>query len=424
MPNDCGCSGSSQTPPGQGSTPSSPISASAFGGVAIVRRPGCSPPTCPQPPTSDAEERSPYCPTWIQQITAAAAGGLLLAIEGCLFLLQSKCTGFLYYDAATGQTSVKNPDAVSSLPREARYGWLGKVVPTIRKVCVDGVETCVEEVHQELAAQVMGDSDCGNLVLARSPLCGDLSPAEAVNADTQVEFSYLAAKNHEDIGCPEEVRFLTRFAGNRGDRNNTPCNKHSWMRRLRLRGSQWGQIAEGTPAEGSAFVAILVPVEGGTSDDPCFELRLSAQKLGGGVPKGTENCQILQYRDKGLLTEGWKAKAGGLMFHPVERRDLYTSNSTGSGALNLTLSDFPEDACGPIWAEVEVIIGTTAGPSGGSSRLLLSSGSYNLCYNGDGTAVVVNQAKFPITSADITLTRGKTGTGTASLFIRLLGYWY
>lgn len=421
--NDCGCAGSSSTPPGTRGPAASRTVASAFGGNVAVRRSACGPAKCPQPPLSQAEERSPYCQDWVSLLTTEAAGRLLIAIEGCLFFLKSKCSGVVWFNADTEQVDIRFPDFVSSLPKENNYGFLAKVVPTIRRVCVDGVDGCEEEVHQELAAQVMGQSDCGDIMIARPPLCGEIPPTSAGNADAQTHVDYLDAPNHEDIaGCVADLRFLVSYPGTRGDVANTPCRKWSLMRRLKMRLSQWGLIVKGDPLESTARRLVAIPVAGGTEDDPCYELRMIESNTGG-IPTGTENCQILRFRGFGTEAAGWKAEKGGLMFYPVERKDLFTSTNVGTAAFTIELPDYPTDACGDVWVDLEVQIQTLPGASGVPTRLILTAGSYILGYGGQQTSVDCVQVKCPTSSSTLNLVRTRTGTGQCGLYIRILGYW-
>lgn len=203
-------------------------------------------------------------------------GRLLLLAEGCIYTLKSKCSGFLHYDAFTEQVTVQTPPFTSSTPRETAYGFLGKVVVEPKQICEDGdTGTCVQEVRMELAAQLLEERSCGRLAIVTAPLCGELKPSESADANRQMRLDYLAGLLHEDAGCPKDVRFLVQTPGKRGPAGaQVDCEQYSWMRRLKLRGSQWGFLLNTDPLFTSARQVVVVPVLGGDDEDPCFELRV------------------------------------------------------------------------------------------------------------------------------------------------------
>lgn len=427
--NSCGCGTNGSSPPGTAfPSVSSPVgTVSSYGGNAMVARGACRPTQCPSPPVSEVPERTPYCAGWVDKVTTKAAGMLTLFLEGCIYKLWSKCSGFVYYDRETEQVSVQDPKFVSSIPKESSAGFLAKVVPTVHTVCVDGQDNCQTEIRQELAAQLLGEASCGRLLIGNSPLCGDVPVAQSADLDKQVHVDYLDAPDHEDLGCPAGVRFLVKTQGVRGPSGRqVVCEQWSLMRRFVLRGSDWGTLPAGSPLEATGYIPVLVPVPGGVENDPCFELRMSSQKLNQGLPTTAENCDTVVFEGKGTVDEGWKARPKGLSSHPTERTDLFTSNNTGTGALTLTPPEQPLNVCGDLYAELEIIIGTTAGPSGGQSRMLISNTEDNwvLGYSGDGTGVYSTQCKALMADGELHLMRNKIGTGTCSLFIRLIGYAY
>lgn len=423
---DCGCNGNQSSPPG---STVAKTSASAFAGIAQVRRGPCGPPTCPQPPVSESDERIPHCPGWTSLLKNAVAGKLMVVLEGCIYFLKSKCTGYVHYDADTESVTIKHPDAVSSLPRESRWGWLAKVIPTTRKVCVDGQDACAEEVHQELAAQVMNQAKCGQLVVARPPLCGEVNKGNDMNPDTQVRLDFLNPDNHEEVGCPSEVRFLVGRPGNLGDAAQTACMMWSLMRRLTMLRSQLGQVETGTPDEEAAFLPIFIPVAGGAVDDPCYQLRLSQRRVNAGLPTVADDCDTVEFRGKGTPSEGWKAVPKGLSFHPVALQDLFTTGNAGTaGTMDLDLPDFPVNVCGAVWARLEVVINTAIGTSGATARLTLQNRADDLVLgsNGQGHDYYAVQVSCPTVEGQLRLKRTKSGAASAaiSLFVRLIGYEY
>lgn len=423
---DCDCSGSSSTPPGTNRPAASRTVASAFGGNVAVRRGACGPVRCPQPPVSDSDERSPYCPDWVSLLKTEAAGKLLIAVEGCLFLLKSKLSGVPWYDAESETVSLRFPDFVSSLPKENAYGFLAKVVPTIRKTQVDGVEGCTDEVHQELAAQVLGYSDCGDLMIARAPLCGEIPPGNAGNADSQIHVDYLDAPNHEDIdGCATDFRFLGSYSGTRGDKAETPCNKWSLMRRLKLRASQWGIIPSGSPLESGAKAVVLIPVAGGSDEDPCYEMRVLDQGQGG-LPTNPDNCSTLRFKGKGTPDAGWKEDKGAVLFHGLDA-PVNIPISGAAGAHAITLPNYPTTelckADQPVWPVFQTLL--QLANINGSARLSL--GAYRIAGIHSNTlagGVSDQEARARVTSPNVTFTVALGNAVTTTITMNLIGYYY
>lgn len=421
--NNCGCNGSSSAPPGTTSpTVSSPVgSVSSYGGGAVVSRGPCRPTVCPTPPVSEVPERTPYCASWVDKVTTRAAGMLLMVLEGCVYKLWSKCSGFVYYDKDTEQISVQDPKYVSSIPKETRFGFLAKVVPSVHTVCVDGVDSCQQEIRQELASQVMDEASCGNLVIARVPLCGDVPVEQSGDLAKQVRFDYLAPPNHEDVGCPEEIRFLVSYPGTRGpSQNRVECEQWSKMYRLKMRGSQWGFIPTGSPLESSAKQVVLVQVAGGTEDDPCFELRV-LESLTGGIPNGAANCDALVWKDHGLPTAGWKAQSE--MFGPVW---LETAHPLIWGS-NVNLPRYEElvaKGC-KLSAIVQgsVVVSGTSGQGG--TLVYTANGMYLLAVsmtNGSSDASA-SQSLCPIATNSLPISRTGAMSGTITHNFALLGYF-
>lgn len=418
--NNCGCAGSSSSPPGAQGTGASQSVASAFGGNIAVRRGPCGPARCPSPPLSEAEERTPYCVSWVEALTTAAAGKLLIAIEGCLFLLKSKCTGVVWFDADSEQVSIRFPDFVSSLPKENAYGFLAKVVPTTRKVCVDGQESCDEEVHQELAAQIMGQSNCGNLMIARAPLCGELPATTPGRTDDQVHIDHLNPALHEDVGCPVDVRFLASYDGDRGDAARTPCKKWSLMRRIKMRLSQWGFIEKGNALESLARRLVVVPVAGGDEEDPCYEVRV-LESLTGGIPSGAANCDVLVWKNHGTPEAGWMAQSE--MLGPLW---LATAHPLAFGA-NTNLPRYDElKAKGCKLSAIVQFSLVVSGTSGQGGTLVYFAGGFNLgaiSMTAGSSDADAGQSMCKLTTNSLPITRSGAMTGTVTHSFSLLGYF-
>lgn len=427
---NCGCGTNGSSPPGTTfPTVSSPVgTVSSYGGNAMVARGACRPAACPSPPVSEVPEAVPYCASWVDRVTTRAAGYLALFLEGCIYKLKSKCSGFVYFDRETEQVSVQDPKFVSSVPKENNYGFLAKAVPTVHTVCVEGEDACQQEIRMELAAQVIGQRSCGQLMVGVSPLCGDVPVSQSGDLEKQVHLDYLDAPNHEDLGCPAGVRFLVMTPGTRGPSGRqVVCDQWSLMRRFVLRGSDWGTLAAGSPLEASGYVPVLVPVPGGADNDPCFELRMSSQKLAQGLPTTAENCDTVEFRNKGTELEGWKAVPKGLSFHPIEDRPIvFTSTNASSATAIRTLPDYPAEgvACGAIWVQLETVISAGTGTSGSASGISIKTSDYVIGYAGYTGDNQVVSAMAPTTSEDLTMVFTKSGNGVIPVTIRALGYWY
>ncbi len=389
----------------------------------MVPRGPCRPAQCPSPPTSDAEERVPYCASWVEKVTTKAAGMLLMVLEGCIYKLWSKCSGFVYYDKDTEQISVQDPKFVSSVPQETPYGFLAKVVPTVHTVCVDGQDACQQEIRQELASQVMNLASCGGLVIARAPLCGDVPVQQSGDLAKQVRFDYLDPVDHEDAGCPDMVRFLVSYPGRRGPSNSqVDCQQWSGMYRLKLRGSQWGFIPSGDPLEAGAKPVVVVQVAGGTTENPCFELRV-LENQAAGIPEGTKNCQTLRYRGFGTADAGWKLEDDGLLYRPLSA-PVTVLNVTAPGTTTVILPQFPTDICGKIVARFQATIAATQGPSGSPTEVGCTIGAYRIAFAGSNGAENYAHSEALITSASVAFLVAKFGSGNITVNVQLLGYEY
>lgn len=420
----CACAGSSESPPGSTSGVNATVGVSSFGGNVRVPRNPCGPPTCPQPPTSDLPVVAPYCPTWVRQLTPEATGKLLITIDDCLHILKSQCSGMVHYSADTERASIIDPPYVSSIPQENNYGFLAKVVPTLHKVCVDGSTECVDEVRQELAAQPMGEAECGELVVANPPLCGELASAQAADAAKQVRLDYLKTTLHEDMGCPANVRFLVQTEGTRGSGiNRVACKVWSLMRRLVLRASQWNFIQkEDVATAKTAKRVVVVPVEGGAQNDPCYELRVLEQD-NQGIPTPTENCKSLIYRGVGTSEEGWKAENLG-----VRKFYLDTPQVLVRGT-NVNLNRYDElkaGACNKIRAIVRgsCFVAMSGSGAGGSGSLVANSTTVaaGYCPIAGGFFLFTNDVVVPLGSNQLLISL-VLSTGPSAVVISAENYY-
>lgn len=422
----CGCTGGQSTPPD--STPgatSLPSGAGSSYGAGTTIPGSCSPSVCPTPKVNNEVGRDPYCPGWVSQVLSAVRGKLFIRVGDCIHFLRSKCTGVVWYDATTEEVSVKDAPFVESTPKQTVYGWLAKVRNVRKPVCDDNTEDCAQVVKMELAAQVMQDAQYGDLVISQTPLCGELPLDESADAEKQVAFHRLSPT---DIDCPPAVKILVAVEGFRGTGpNRQATRKWHWLNSLKLRRSQWKQAIAGSTDESASFLAVLVPVAGGNSEDPCYELRLSEQKPGGGVPSTANNCDMLVFKDKGLATAGWRAIPRGLGSYKLSAPSAVLITHAGPTAnFGITLPEFPtaDMACGKIEVELEVTWQAFAGPSSSGTNIEASMNGWSLGACGFYGTYVKTFVSVPVTVAGNTVNFTKTGTGTASMSIRALGYRY
>lgn len=354
---------------------------------------------------------------------SATTGKLFLLLGGCIHFLRSKCSGVIWYDRATESVRVIDAPFVSSVPKQTTYGFIAKVLPRRRAVCSDATEDCAQEAVQELAAQQMGESSFGDLAVAVTPLCGELPQDEAANADKQVALHKLIPT--EAVCADTGLKFLVRVDGERGSGSNkVQGNRWKWLSRLRMRRTQWGQAIAGSSDEASSFIAVLVPVAGGTAEDPCYEMRLSQVKPGSGIPSTADNCDTLEFRNKGTPNAGWYAKPKGLAFHPITPPGSFFATSEATTA-TAVLPDFPEDPCGDVWVQYVITGQAFVGASNsGTSISIAANGTFLGNFTSSG-GVQAHQGMAPASAAGTaTFTTTQTGTGLRSVIAIPIGYWY
>lgn len=421
--NSCGCNGSTTNPPGT-TLPSinAPAgSQSTYAGTAMIPRGRCGPAACPAPPVSDAPESTPYCPGWIQRLTASAWGKLMVIKDNCLYLLKSKCSGYVFYNADTEQTEVVNPPYVSAIPKETSYGFLAKVVPTPTTVCIDGQDACTEEVRQELASQVLGEAACGEMILANFPLCSDLPASQAADADKQVRLDYAELPDQDTIGCPEQIIFPAFYVGRRGTgRNAVDCKYWFANRYFKMRGSQWNFIPAGAPEQSTAKQVVVVPVPGGTPNDPCFQLRV-LESGSGGLPSEAAECDTIQRRFVGTPEEGWYAvPIGGRRFWLDTPMNL-TAPTTGGGGITTGLTDYAlyRDMGCSLRAIVKIlqVIQLSGSGAGGSASITANgiTAAANYVPSAGSILMFAAQVSIPLTEDKITLVRINSFSGSSAI---------
>lgn len=419
----CGCSPSSNTPPG--STPSASASPpNSYGGQTTLPTSGsCVSNNCPQPPVSDAEEIDTYCATWVESLRPRTFGKLLLKFgASCLFTLKSKCSGWLYYDATSENVSVDaQPPFVPSAPQTTKWGFLAKVLTRQKTLCVDGVDVCQQEGRQELAAQLVEEVQCGEIAVIQRPKCGTVPLNESADLDKQVGIHVL--KPGQRTTC-ESALFLVRV-----ESNDPECPKYQIMQGIKLPQSDIGVATNQELA--SAKPPIWVR-SGGTDENPCWTLKVNNRSASNELPANAGACQI-------PIFDGtqWLAKDAGLAYKAVAPSEQYALTAgygiwvrtNNFATTNVTLPEKPEPRCtdGKVWADIEVWVSTDTGPSASDTgaSVEINGTAYvgaNTSRNGTNQRIV----RLDVTSAStiaVKLTR-TSGTGTARGSLNVLGYYY
>lgn len=320
---------------------------------------------------------------------------------------------------------MKDAPFVDSTPKQTTYGFLAKVRNVRKQVCNDATVDCAQEVKMELASQLMQDAQLGDLVIAQTPLCGELPIDESADSAKQVAFHRLIPT---DIDCPAGVKILVAIEGFRGSGPTSQATKKwHWLNSFKLRRSQWKQAIAGSADESSSFLAVLVPVAGGSTADPCYELRLSEQKPGGGIPKGTANCQMLRYENVGLPTAGWYPFAKGLMSYRFAAPSADLVVHAGPTAnFGITLPDFPTAAaaCGKVEAILGIYMQAFSGASSSPTSIIASMNGWQLGVCGFTSEYHYHEICIPVTVAGNTVNFVKNGTGVANLSMKCHGYKY
>ena len=424
----CGCGPGDASPPDTTpkATGSQAGNTSTFGGQTVMPRNPCSPAPCPPPAISESPN-DPYCPGWTAQLTSTPSGAVLVTKEGCLYKLRSRCSGLLSFDHETEQVSVEDPRLVSAVPRETRFGFLAKVVPTVHSLCPEAGDECAQEVRQELAAQFLGLKNCGELAILTGPTCGELPPGEDANADNQVRVDKMEPADGAS-SCLDGFHFLgfansTITAGN----TQTVCRKWFKLPRIKLRLSGWKAVKSGSADDLAGLSVVLVKVGGGTEADPCYELRA----VDGGssrVPVGKDCGDSIIWND---AKKQYASVKGGLRFFPLDTpQQVLTLQGSTLPNTAIMLNEFPKPTCpgSPIFARLKVTAQCFPGPSGSPAEVeaYLNSVSYANMIMDSGTysdRVMIECSVRVTEAANNVIFNAVLGT-TLAFTIHLMGYEY
>lgn len=414
----CGCSSPSSTPPGSSSSgAASPRS--SVGASVVTRQKACAPSPYPTPPTSSQTGREAYSPDWVSTLLGGLTGKLLMLVEDSIQYFRARKSGWLFYNAQSEAVTVENPPFLSSEPTEVEYGFVAKVVSEIRRTCDPETDAVTDTVVQKLASQAMSDRDEGQLVIANSPECGQLSGDQSADSGKQVRFDFLAPVRHET--CEKGVGFLVRVPVTVGSgRNQRVVSKWRLLEQMRVRASQFGLVEPNTTESTASLAVIASPVAGGTTDDPCYQLKfLKSQSKG--LPQNPAAGDTIYWDG-----ENWKAIKMGLSFRPLTSvTRLITTTSVSP--ITVTMPSPPAGAPGRVFARLRM---TIWGASGGGAMsfqirhrdLLIGSVHTNASgYSNDGNTV---EATIEVIGSSETFTFAKVGTGNISFIADVLGYEY
>lgn len=420
---NCGCSPSSNTPPGS-TTPSSAVPSNSYGGQTTLPTSGsCANNSCPAPPVSEAEDIETVCEPWVAALRTRAFGRLLLKFgSNCLYTLKSKCSGFLYYDATSENVMVDGqPPFVSSAPQTTSWGFLAKVLTRQKTLCIDGVDVCSQEGRQELAAQLVEEVQCGELAVIQRPKCGTVPLNESADLEKQVGVHVL--KPGERTTC-ESARFLVRV-----ESTDPECPKYQVMQGIKLPQSDIGVAT--TQELASAKPPIWIR-DGGTDENPCWKLKVNNRSASNELPANATACQIPVFDG-----EQWEAQDGGLGFIPVAASvanslttpiGYWTKTASMGAAESVTLPNVPQPRCpaGKVWVEIELWADASFGPSSSNTNCEITIDGTNYLTgsttNGNATWRTI---KLDVTGRTSVLARmfRTSGSGSVRGALNILGYY-
>lgn len=118
-----------------------------------------------------------------------------------------------------------------------------------------------------------------------------------------------------------------------------------------------------------------------------------------------------------------RAVPRGLTYHPITPTQ-FVNGAVASGSYPITLPSFPTDVCGQIVAVLEVLGITLAGPSGAATSYIATINSNLVMAVGASNDQVSDHAFVTASAAATTLVITKSGSGTSSISINCIGYFY
>lgn len=342
-----------------------------------------------------------------------------MLVEDSIQYFRARKSGWLFYNAQSEAVTAENLPFLSNEPTEVEYGFVAKVVSETRRTCDPETDAVTDTVVQKLASQVMSDRDEGQLVIANSPERGELSGDQSADSSKQVRFDFLAPVRHET--CEKGVGFLVRVPVTVGSgRNQRVVSKWRLLEQMRVRASQFGFVEPNTTESTASLAVIASPVAGGTTDDPCYQLKfLKSQSKG--LPQNPATGDTVYWDG-----ENWKAIKMGLSFRPLTSvaRLITTRSAT---AITVTMPSPPTNAPGRVFARVRISIYCAS--SGGAMSLhirhrdllIASCQTNSASYGNDGNTI---EATIEVIGSSETFTAVQTGTGNISFIADVLGYEY
>lgn len=115
----------------------------------------------------------------------------------------------------------------------------------------------------------------------------------------------------------------------------------------------------------------------------------------------------------------------GLQFYPLSSGGQVLMNQVvGTANHSVTLSDYPEDACGPVWAVFSSRGTTAAGPSGAATSYFAAVDSQIILQVGLSNSTESAMFFARVNSPSITIDVVKTGVGATHIICYLIGYMY
>lgn len=120
----------------------------------------------------------------------------------------------------------------------------------------------------------------------------------------------------------------------------------------------------------------------------------------------------------------WKKSPKGLSFYPLSASSTIANGLVNSGDYPTTLTSFPTNTCGDVWAVLSSRGTTAPGPSGSSTSYYAYAGNNVILQVGLASSTESNMVFTKVSSASMPISVIKTGVGQTHLIVDLIGYMY